>query len=562
MLDRKRGCLVQVDSTASALINELKFFDLIGRIFALLTNNRLWTNKSADVNDRSRENRSSEKNDASEIPDILRHLNDFQQQLVTHFFFCNEINASKTANDIDYLNGLPKRSYFYEVYCTGSYFTVLTQFLTTTAEFLKNFHQTNDKRAQYTNSRELEAQIKSMFSNHQLKDNEKLFPYAQLAHVSFLVQTNSLILIILNLYNTYVLQRVTSLQSHVTSGDQQTKKSRKKKQQCSVNESDIFSTVITSDWKNSFYEICHMIFQSIDTTKRVVSDLELILETSLIDLISDECKIFSEMNLPSCSNGSNKELDVENFNNILTRTRRLIEDCTGRAESWKARAKEYEELKKSMEWISSETQHSVMVPFGSCAFMPGKMTHTNEILVLLGDNWFVERSTGQATDIVNRRIDYCNSMLKKIREERKLFTEKISALSDLNADLLAADGIEICEYIDDEVSENTVSESTLSTIVEEKNEEDEDPPASNNNDTSNTMTAKPNRVSESEYRTLMSHLDDLMRNEELKDEELRSNASSDDQNHLDSVSITKTIDLRKTDENFFSPGQIDSERFG
>jgi unconventional prefoldin RPB5 interactor 1 len=39
------------------------------------------------------------------------------------------------------------------------------------------------------------------------------------------------------------------------------------------------------------------------------------------------------------------------------------------------------------------------------AFMPGQLVHTNEILVLLGDNWFVERSAKQASEIVDRRIE-------------------------------------------------------------------------------------------------------------------------------------------------------------
>ena len=44
------------------------------------------------------------------------------------------------------------------------------------------------------------------------------------------------------------------------------------------------------------------------------------------------------------------------------------------------------------------------VPFGKLAFMPGQLVHTNEILVLLGDNWFVERSAKQAAEIVDRRM--------------------------------------------------------------------------------------------------------------------------------------------------------------
>ena len=38
------------------------------------------------------------------------------------------------------------------------------------------------------------------------------------------------------------------------------------------------------------------------------------------------------------------------------------------------------------------------------AFIPGQLVHTNEILVLLGDNWFVDRSAKQAAEIVDRRV--------------------------------------------------------------------------------------------------------------------------------------------------------------
>ena len=36
--------------------------------------------------------------------------------------------------------------------------------------------------------------------------------------------------------------------------------------------------------------------------------------------------------------------------------------------------------------------------------MPGQLVHTNEILVLLGDNYFMERSAYQAVEIVSRRL--------------------------------------------------------------------------------------------------------------------------------------------------------------
>lgn len=36
--------------------------------------------------------------------------------------------------------------------------------------------------------------------------------------------------------------------------------------------------------------------------------------------------------------------------------------------------------------------------------MPGQLYRTNEVLVLLGDNWFSERTAYQANQIVERRL--------------------------------------------------------------------------------------------------------------------------------------------------------------
>lgn len=38
------------------------------------------------------------------------------------------------------------------------------------------------------------------------------------------------------------------------------------------------------------------------------------------------------------------------------------------------------------------------------AFMPGQAVHTNEVFVLLGENYFVERSAKQAREIIERRL--------------------------------------------------------------------------------------------------------------------------------------------------------------
>ena len=46
---------------------------------------------------------------------------------------------------------------------------------------------------------------------------------------------------------------------------------------------------------------------------------------------------------------------------------------------------------------------NVQVPFGKMAFMPGRLIHTNEILVHLGDSYYAERSAAQALHVLARR---------------------------------------------------------------------------------------------------------------------------------------------------------------
>jgi len=105
----------------------------------------------------------------------------------------------------------------------------------------------------------------------------------------------------------------------------------------------------------------------------------------------------------------------------------LTEQVTSQGEAAKARGRAmlehrdaYCKLKGKLDTLSDTMQHKVMVPFTSKAFMPGHLVHTNEILVLLGDNWFVETSAKNAAEIAGRRVAECDKMLEKVEEEVKL----------------------------------------------------------------------------------------------------------------------------------------------
>ncbi|KAG0031979.1 uri1, prefoldin-like chaperone [Podila clonocystis] len=105
------------------------------------------------------------------------------------------------------------------------------------------------------------------------------------------------------------------------------------------------------------------------------------------------------------------------FSAALTR----LEEELGR---WKNYEADYEALKTTLIDLPKETSHNVMVPFGNLAFMPGKLIHTNEVLVMLGDNWFVDRSAVQAAEIVDRRMEYVQENITKLKTQEDALRNK------------------------------------------------------------------------------------------------------------------------------------------
>lgn len=79
--------------------------------------------------------------------------------------------------------------------------------------------------------------------------------------------------------------------------------------------------------------------------------------------------------------------------------------------------REYTQLLGRITTLSTRVRHELMIPLGRLAFQPGYLHHTNELTVLLGDNFFVERSTHQASELIRRRQEYLKQQLKYVREQ-------------------------------------------------------------------------------------------------------------------------------------------------
>ncbi|CAL8085911.1 unnamed protein product [Calicophoron daubneyi] len=72
------------------------------------------------------------------------------------------------------------------------------------------------------------------------------------------------------------------------------------------------------------------------------------------------------------------------------------------------------------------------LPFSSKALVPGKLIHTNEILIHLGgsDNYFAEVSTHEAVEMIRTRMDRLDATIEKLKKQRELITDRVKYTSE------------------------------------------------------------------------------------------------------------------------------------
>ncbi|XP_068058684.1 unconventional prefoldin RPB5 interactor 1 isoform X3 [Anomalospiza imberbis] len=129
----------------------------------------------------------------------------------------------------------------------------------------------------------------------------------------------------------------------------------------------------------------------------------------------------------------------------------VVTGCQEKIQHWKKVESDYEALQERLQTLPDKLSYDVMVPFGPLAFMPGKLVHTNEITVLLGDNWFSKCSAKQAIELVEHRKKHVRKALDDLQkvmknfESRAEFTEDLQKMSDA-----AGEYVDIREEIEDD----------------------------------------------------------------------------------------------------------------
>ncbi|XP_022342457.2 uncharacterized protein LOC111136120 [Crassostrea virginica] len=143
-------------------------------------------------------------------------------------------------------------------------------------------------------------------------------------------------------------------------------------------------------------------------------------------------------------------MDLKHTKRLEEEQKLALLETDKKLQQWKTFKSDYEALKDRLTTLPDKVTHDVTVPLGPLAFMPGKIVHTNEILVLLGDNWFVERSAKQATEIIGRRIKTVEQQIKELQAQRHLLEPRLEFTKNLPGGSKNEEYFEIQEEFDPE----------------------------------------------------------------------------------------------------------------
>ncbi|XP_053557758.1 unconventional prefoldin RPB5 interactor 1 [Bombina bombina] len=126
-----------------------------------------------------------------------------------------------------------------------------------------------------------------------------------------------------------------------------------------------------------------------------------------------------------------KQLSSREVNRLQEEHGKVVSSCQEKIQHWKKVESDYDALQDRLSTLPDKLSYDILVPFGPLAFMPGKLVQTNEITVLLGDNWFAKCSAKQAMTLVDHRKKHVKKALDDLHEVVKNFESRVDFTKDL-----------------------------------------------------------------------------------------------------------------------------------
>ncbi|XP_040265671.1 LOW QUALITY PROTEIN: unconventional prefoldin RPB5 interactor 1 [Bufo bufo] len=126
-----------------------------------------------------------------------------------------------------------------------------------------------------------------------------------------------------------------------------------------------------------------------------------------------------------------QRLNTQEVTRLQEEQSKVVSGCEEKVQHWKKVEQDYDALQERLGTLPDKLSYDIMVPFGPLAFMPGRLVQTNEITVLLGDNWFAKCSAKQAMSLVDHRKKHVREALDGYQQARKNFESRVEFTKDL-----------------------------------------------------------------------------------------------------------------------------------
>ncbi|KAK6053559.1 putative prefoldin, alpha subunit [Cooperia oncophora] len=132
---------------------------------------------------------------------------------------------------------------------------------------------------------------------------------------------------------------------------------------------------------------------------------------------------------------------------------KALAQVKGALEKKQKELQEYDSLIYRLEEMPKKRSEPVMCPIGSVGFLPATIVHTNEILIGLGDGYFVDTTAYHAAEILKRRKTVVEDNIADLHQHENIITQQIAFAKEIFEHQGNSDEVEIREEYDEEKEE-------------------------------------------------------------------------------------------------------------
>ncbi|ESO13030.1 hypothetical protein HELRODRAFT_159625 [Helobdella robusta] len=113
-------------------------------------------------------------------------------------------------------------------------------------------------------------------------------------------------------------------------------------------------------------------------------------------------------------------LNVDGLKRLQEATEQVLTETQSKIDKLNLMLQDYCSLKERLITLPDKLSYQILAPFGKLGFMHGQLINTNQITILLGDNWFVRTSAKHASGIIERRISNLELQIGELKKQKNL----------------------------------------------------------------------------------------------------------------------------------------------